>query len=395
MFPLLAGLLLGCGESTNPMGYMVPDAKTENADDWLSEARYAYDRGEFGRAKNLALRSYEVNQQDEATLLLLSKIQLSIAKLDPIQLAKKLAEQSDSESAGLNLDDEVDCSGETGAVKVMCLIAGLIGITTQDIETLSNEVETSSGTITVPKSATPARASGISVIEALNEGVSYICKYVDPAAKIIAENADDTTVDPRHSLENCPQAEDDSGEYSIGFHYVWGFLHFTEAVAFYMVINDFLVPLQNDISSISTTDAASFTTSLETISVAIDAIMPVDTVAASDSMLNAVYNNLDTTNQAFALIPGMPPEVTAQIDKAITDLKAKVGSIEDSGIDKESAALKNQLTDKITKALQNKIKSGDTLNELGQAINSDTALKTSFCSSYDRVTTNALEGLCD
>jgi hypothetical protein len=120
-----------------------------------------------------------------------------------------------------------------------------------------------------------------------------------------------------------------------------------------------------------------------------DVILPSD---GADSMLNAMFNDLDTVSKAFASMAGIPSDVTSSITSSIKSLKETASKVSSatSTSGKNNTALKSQLTSGVAKQLDTKIAAMAKSDPTKFAEN-----KTSICDAYKTMTASAVPTACN
>lgn len=394
------GILASCGEDSNFNSFFFADeGKTETVAEILAEADAEYNLGNFGDAQQLAEKAYNKDPNNEEAAVLLGYIYMSLAGVDSFQLASSLIEQSATETAKTKTGTATsssDCDSSDGAVKALCQLGDILGLTADDSKKLTTD--SGSASYRFPKQASEAREAQVKVIELVNKAISYICPFVNTEAKVlIANDSSRSSDDSRHAASACKEGTK-SGLLDAKSHYIWAFSHLIEGIAFYAVFTEQLTPLQAEIEGLDTSNPLTFVTELATISTAIDTILPTEAEKASDSMLTAIFNDLDAAALAFGQIPGIPESITSSITEAVAELKEQTKGISTDSIeggDASAAAMKDQLTTEITSEVQSKITNADgSLTELGQEITASEEEKAEFCTAYSQITTSTLEGVC-
>ena len=160
-------------------------------------------------------------------------------------------------------------------------------------------------------------------------------------------------------------------------YFNWAFAHLSEAILFHSVVlyapegGDANLQRRADLlgqpeSVASTSEYVSAVTELAEVT---DIIFPTDTTSAANSMLLAIFNDLDATSRGFANISGIPDSISASIIESLAGLKSQRDSISGQNTDKNSSneALKEQLTSGLAGSLgtqiQEKVASGELQGE--------------------------------
>ena len=362
--------IIGCGPDTNILGYFEPEGKKNAYDALILRAEYAYNKEEYEEASEIVDKALEINTNNEEAAILKGYILMSQGGIDGFQLAEGLIDQSSTTSLALQLANDDDCAGNEGASAVLCKLQNTIGMSVDEKnQLLTGETSTiGDKTIETPKSATDARIAGVNVINKMNEAISTICPYVDTSV-----------LNPDDSRHICT-ANDNSNRLSAKANYLWAFAHLIEGVAFYSVFFQNLVDLEAALSSASSADSSNYISTLTAVATISNTLLPTN---QEDAILNAIYDDFDTTSAGFRAIPGMPDKITKSIEDAATKLKEKSSTVGEAG------ALKQQLAAKMTKAIQSKVYScsGSTCsaNSFGEQIKTS-GKEAEFCSAYASIT---------
>ncbi|SMF66826.1 hypothetical protein [Pseudobacteriovorax antillogorgiicola] len=331
---------------TNFTQYLATTDQQESIEQQLIEAQYEYDKGNYDDALSAALDALAVNPNDEESSVTVGYIYLSKAGLDAFSLASRLIDNGESNQ---NTDNKT--------ASLFSTIADVIGVTNTELQTLTTETQEVAGvSIYIPDTAGNVRETEESQIVAnFNNAIEYICPFVDESAKLL--DGDDAN-DERHNETNCPPTA-----YERNFkgkaNFALALAHLGEAITFYSVLfytdADQTNPnIERAVEGIgdSTNNASAYLTQIDALSTAIDGIFPTGT---DDSMINAVFNNLEVTSRAFGAIAGLPDDVTKSITDAITDVKEKASTI--SGANANATAMKQKLTNDLSKKLARQIES--------------------------------------
>jgi hypothetical protein len=383
-----AWLLTACG-GTNLNSFFVSEEQKKAQDQLRIQAQYEYDQGNNDKALEITDEILKMNPYEETALILRSYAYLSKAGLDAFSLSKNLIEQSENKDK-----DNTTKSGDATADNLNAL-ATVIGLSTDDFNELGtpNTVTGTNTTVYYPKSRTDARVSLSEIVTNIGLAVETLCPIIQAGA------AKDPARDPRHSCEASPLELQGRAQ----SHFAWALAHLGEAIAFYSVVlyDDGAVgadgkPLGANLQRVSASlnpqgDVNTFLSGLTALTNAINTIFPTDATAAADSMLNAMFTNLEITSLSFSSMGGVPDSVTKSIDESITNLQAKIAKIStttDSGATseaaKQNAAVRNALTTKMASELDKKIgqlppEQKSTACDLYKSINSDPAKKPAGC----------------
>ena len=316
----------------------------ENAiDQLLAEAQYEYDKGEFDAALAKAEKAHAIDTSYEASNVQLSYIYLAKSGIDIFNFAKKIIEQEKDE-------------GTDKASQLFTTLSSVVGIDSNELSYLtSDETRTLAGVdISLPKSATEARVSASEIVANINKAISFLCPFVNDEAKLEG-TSEDSLNDERHTL--CDSTEQPRGQ-SGKANFAWGLAHLGEALAFYSVLffqeeGQADSNLERGVAGLALIDTPSeYANQISALDDTIDAIFPTDAEASANSMLNAMFNNLEATNRGFGAA-GAPDSFTSSISKAIVDIQSKTEQLNSSVAN--SKALKSKLTKGLSKKLAKQI----------------------------------------
>lgn len=354
----LAALLASCGDSNFNKIFENPQ-QVDTIDQLLNNAEYAYDQGNFEKALTLAKKAHEINPGERSSIVM-GYSNLSLAGLDIFQLTKRMTdEQTDNNS------------GDSQTSKLFSLLASAMGITDADFEAMSEKSFPGDPIVYQPKTATEARAGGVSSIRFFSDAIESLCPFVAAAAK--------QESDSRH---DCETSGDSSNLSSATF--AWALSHLGEAITFYSLIfytsegetKPNLIARADGLSQYQS-DPVTYLEKVQELSSIIEAILPTDAELAESSMLNAIFSDLQSTNLALEA-SGAPKSITKSVTKVISEIQ---GSISDfSSVTESNQAIKNKFTKSISKSIASQISSVDTdginneeLCTAFQSINSDSA----------------------
>lgn len=342
-----------CSEDTNLNQLFTPDEKTNTIHDYLEEAEAEYDAGNFDAALALAQKAYDKNKNNERSAVLLSYVYLSRGGIDTIQIAESLIDQTSKDNT---VPSSCDDSDDDKAVKALCQLKEVMGITDEDIRAMEN----ADGSV---KSAPEVREAGnIKVINDINKAIEILCPFT-------AEK-EETDTDTRHECTASPS----KNELSAKAHFAWALAHLAEGVAFYAAISD---QLSGDIAT-EITDAGSATSTLKKVNGALDTVLPTN---SESSLLNGVITNLEAAAWGLSET-GVPDNIKSKIQEASSQISSKATSTS-SEAEKLKEQFKNEASEKVQDVLYDE--SGE-LSEVGQKIASaTTAEKTEVCTQYSKL----------
>lgn len=323
---------------------LVTSDQEESISGLLDQAKYEYDKGNYDEALSLAETAYDKNPAYESSSILLGYIYLSRAGLDIFSLSKGIIAEKDSNDTNKT-------------TSLFTSLANIIGIDQTELSYLTQDDTSQVANIDIylPLLATEARDSESLVIENLNTAISYFCPFVDADARL--------ETDSRHSEESCPPSTlplKKAGQSDFGL----ALAHLGEAVAFYSVLfytddGETIPNLQRSVKALEsrTSDVAAYSSDIATLSLAVDNIFPTSGDDESNSMLNAMFDNLQTTNNALGAA-GVPDDISAAIGNVIEDLQEGTNN----GI-KNTQKLKAKLTKKLSEDLSNQVESIEATDE--------------------------------
>ncbi len=390
--PLMLGslaVLTACG-SANFNEIFLSETQKNAIDQKLLKAQYEYDQGNNEEAIKLANEILKINPYEEKTLVLKSYSYLAMAGLDAFSLSKNLIEQSDSKKTSSSTSTTTSTStsstptGDTTSDNLNSL-SSVIGMDEVAIARLGTASEVQSTKIYLPMSRTEARAVVEGITYFIDQAVETLCPIIPVSA------AKDSTIDPRHDCVASPLPVQSSAQP----HFAWALAHLGEAIAFYTVVlyDDGKTDASGKAlgtnlqrvsgTAASITDISQFLSTLQSITSTIEAIFPTGDKAA-DSMLNAMFNDMEFTGQAFGQIAGLPDSVTESITKSIDNLRSKINSIaktsdaSQASASDQNAGIRNALTTGIADKLDDKIKAISNATQKDQA-----------CTEYKKITTDA------
>lgn len=393
-------LLMACSEGTNFNQIFVNKDQKDSADYTRERAQYYFDRGEYEKAKGYAEKMYELNKNDEESAVLLSYIYLGLARVDIFDLAENLIDQTKKEKS------EEKPEENSSAVAALDELGAVIGLLDEDRAAMADEdnVVDVNGTpvsgvsdnpifarmdVTLPKGSADARQANSQLLQNLNKAIKTVCPFVNDEAKILkGETRSDE--DSRHTTDNCPKSP---YPHKIGAktHFLWAFSHLTEAIAFNSLMSELIEVLNQRGAAIGKNNGAAavnaeqYVDGLTEIVNLVNVILPTSPEEAADSMLTAVFNDMEAASLGFGQIDGVPEDLTKSINEALSKLKASSSSIGNANQNNNAAALKDQLLDKLTTKIRDEMTKRDSEFSAEQ--------KTKACDAYKSITTKKFD-LC-
>ena len=417
MLILLLVLVQGCSEEQNIWGLVpAPGGSPDKMIDYLvSMATREFDKGNYDKALELADKANQLDPGSEEAAIVLAYVRLSLAGLNPFDLAGAMVTEDEEESTDSTETTETtettEGTGDSAAEdNPLGPLASLLGLSDEgyDLVTMpGNQYVREDGSILegapasgvfadlpvlLPLTAAEARAAETRVLWHLAEAVRVICPFVAEGVKVVGE-----VDDPRHVSEACPVTPG-KPRHRGKSHFLWAFAHLTEAIAFNSVVlydpsgeGANLIRRSDTISagSLAVTDYISAVTELvETLQI----ILPTDPEKSAGSMLVAMVNDLEATSRAFGQLPGIPEGMTASIDAALAQLNEQKDKIEQTSASASEAnasarAMQESLTSGIADNLKEQIVAKNDAGELSEDEKSD------LCDAYSGVSSEALD-LC-
>ncbi|MBF0440400.1 MAG: hypothetical protein HQK54_00700 [Oligoflexales bacterium] len=390
---LLTLLLIGCSEggNLNKMFYSKGDKKA--IDYLLKEGEKKYDEGNYVESQQIAAEVLDFNPNNEKAAVLLGYSYLALAGLETFNIASKLIDVSNADKTTAKLRGEdyelLATSTETSATleKYQSLI-----VNADDLENLKGVTKTLEGVeLRLPKTAPEARSVSQTLIN-INNAIKSICPFVQDGAKLTGE-----VVDDRHSAANCPPATI-TKKLSAKSNFLFALAHLGEAIAF----NAVMLPIMTNIDKVITNlgqktgrdidTIKSYVKSISSVNEVLNIVLPTTGTDEKNSMLTALFNDMETIGKSFATIPGIPQEVTKTINNALSTLrakkdelakKAKSSSGSSSPENSGAKAIKEQLTSTMGESIQKQI-TPDMQKTLNQPENK--ATKTELCAAYKDIT---------
>lgn len=348
-------VISACG-SNNLNGYLESKARKNSVDALLQEAQYEFDKKNYKAALSKARKARKILPDNEHATVLLSYIHLGMAGLDTISLAK-----------GLSSDDDEADQDQDKTARTFAKLAKVMGLGEDDLIELSREATDDDGPLVyIPKTTSQARKSASNVMKNLNSAVRFLCPFVSDEAKLLADDGD-ALYDPRH--EACDTLDSD-GQARAQAHFAWALAHLGEAITFYSLIfhrspdyNEPNIVERSKLVGGYKDDLPTYIVKITELAELVDAVFPTSESESSNAMLNAMFNNLETTGFAFGAIAGLPEAFTKSVQEAIDNLRSKIGNISEATSADNNEALKNSLTTGLSKELSKQIEEIEVENE--------------------------------
>ncbi|MBQ47881.1 MAG: hypothetical protein CMP10_10530 [Zetaproteobacteria bacterium] len=382
---VLLSFIASCSSETNLFRYISIHDQKQGADLLISEAEHLYDKGKYQDALTLADQAKDYDPTSEKVAVVLGYIHLSLAGLDTFAMAKNA-----SSGSSLTLADNTGLDG----------MASLIGLTEADYEAITlpnNEVTVGADTVKgapttgpfvdypvlLPKTAPEARLSAAKSVYHAALAVKAICPFVDEIVKVLETGVED----PRHTVDVCEPIEG-TKFLKAKSHYLWSLAHLTEAIVFNKVVlynpsgeGTNLVRRSDALANV--TGIADYINGMKELSTAVDVILPTEATATKNSMLTALFNDMEAATRGFSSIPGIPPSLTKSITDSMADInaqKAKLGGANDASTN--AGGMKGQLTKGLSTSLQAQITARNAASPMSAAE------KTEVCDSYSSISSD-------
>lgn len=376
-------LLTGCGAASNINQMWGKDK--DSVDTLMQDAQLAFDRKDFDKAEENALKVLQKNPKIGDAAALLGFVSLAKAGLHPFTVADKMVRQNS------NKDDDPDkarCgtpSTKSASDVMKNLSCRLLNLTDADYDLLGKAEEfgaiVGDTKVFVPNRVTDSLRTSIKALDAVTKGIKYICPYVD---RDVLSASDD-----RHSSTACAPVSGSSIKRT-KVHFLFALLHLVEGVVYQSSLladnvgSSKAVSLQTASKSfkdanVSASNVSAFATTIDRFKSVTETVFL--TTSSPISQLQQLLIDLKTITKSFEKIPGLPAKFTKKIDEAAAELN-KLGT-DIGGSDGELQALKAQLSKKIAGDLSDKINSYATT----AGSNLSDAQKTQICASYNSIAT--------
>ncbi len=396
-FAFLMVALTGCGGGLNFNKLVFGTDNEKDALDYiLLDAQLKYDRGEFTEALTLAEKARAIKSDSEQVNILLGFIKLSLAGIDPLQVAIKLVDlstTSTSTSSTTSLAD-VTSTASSDTAGQMQKLSVLINLTSDDSKKLG-AVDQSSVSYwkdidvirpctldgTDPNCATSPRQA-VPTLASVSEVIQLICPFVD--SDIMIENYEISAgVAGRHVCTATTQYRSHRAK----SHLLWALGHLTEALA----LNTILlystdtsgkgtpnIQRRVDAMNAKTFSGSEVGTYLDLVG---EVATLVDTVfdTNKNSMLTATLVDMKSF-LAGASKAGMPEDTVKSVSSAMTQLEktAKdLGGGASGDIAKQTEALRGQMNNTVAKSVSEK------LNKVKDSLSDEQ--KSDACDSFDKL----------
>ena len=380
--------VVGCGSSSNLnriWGYE-PSAETQ-----LSEAKQAYDRGEFAKAIGLTSSLLEANPDHEEAAIVQGYAYISQGGLDPFRVASCLISQSSTSttrsksstatnstrcnststtaSGLISIDDPIEAwltaDTSTGASSstsddssvLKRLQSGLLTLTPEDYSKLKKSDFTSTSglflgdnSLIIPAEVSEDLRNSVNILRNLSSSVKSVCRFVNDSSSVKTDSdryksyGCDLT---RYTRRNAAKA-----------HYLWALSHLGEALTFTSVIlyntgSGSTYNFQKASSALVAQSSGSVDKVVAEVEEMQQAIAAIFDTENSNSMISKTLYDLNATSGAFDAIAGLPDSVKSTIAKIIEGVKTAGKTISGSG--GETKALKARLLDSVTTAVAKKM----------------------------------------
>lgn len=382
--------LMSCSSELN-LNQFLAQPFSDNAVDLRSRATTLYDEGKYSEALPYAEDAVELSPSNEEGGVLLGAIHMALAGIDSFQLIENLSS-----------DDGATLEGDSAASSLSSLSA-IIGLSEGEYSNLSLENNEKDGVegapstgvfsdlpVLLPKSASEARISGGDTIYHIAQAIQAMCSFVGDEVKLLGDDGDS-----RHTSESCVSMGDQN--LTGRSHFNWAFAHLAEAILFNGVV--LYAPSSETPNlqargtllgeSSTTSDLSSYISAVSELATVTDIIMPTDAEESADSMLQAMFMDLQAASQAFSSLSGLPDSVTGSLESSLSDLQSQRDAISEAGGDSaDSTAMKNQLTADLASDVRSQIQAKSDAGSL------DSASRDQLCSAYASISSEAF-AICD
>ena len=313
------------------------------------------------------------NPRSKEAATLLGYVYIGLVGFEPMQVIKKMSKSQDSsgeetysQEGAENKDSPAESNGgEKGAATGgLDKVKDIISVTEEDLLKLG-EVDDSDPELPIiePFCANKARQQ-LRTLQYMDRAISTICPFISES--LIA-------TDPRHQCPPNSLQQVPSGKTSL----LWSIIHLVETLHFYSVVTfstqedrskSNLEARSEKIKSVKATTPAeisAFIAQVASLNKVIAKTIPQETNCSEEdpiSQMNALVNDINAMNLAFAAMPGIPPGTTDGLTKSlekITSLNNNTDSNEPSQ-NQGIAALKGDFTARMTDTLKQKIETTDT-----------------------------------
>ena len=391
-------IVFGCGTANVNKIFGSQDESTSGL---LQKAQFAFDRGDFDLAEDLATKAYEGSQNNGAAAILLSHVMLSKAGIDVFQLVGKLAEASQTTTAATaSTTTTGDCASTStdaaGSIsKLSCLLLNLSEADTALLgtdEKLTSAGLKSLGTYYKPAEITDELRQKINILKYTDKGIRYLCPFVNRTVVLT------DSIDERHAIEKC--GDKSATEFNgVKVHISFALLHLVETLVYQRgVLVDGLTSAsgtaKNGISTISSSiSVQNFSSVTDFVATMTEFKKVVDSLADtanSKSQIALALDGLTVVANAFGA-SGVPSKVTASITGGLAKIKETASKLSSAAGGSaagnyQAQALKGQINEKYSKTVASKINTvcGST------GTNCTTTQKTEVCSSYTGISQGVL-----
>ncbi len=343
------------GTSLNSV-FLTDDELSTN--EQLSESKHYYDKGDFDKAEEMALKVYNSNINKENAAILLSYINLSQAGFDPFALSKNIMSSSEG-------DESID--KDSGTSDGLLSMSKILNLKDSDYLAMSESEENLGNyKVYIPNNNLEAiRANPKLAIYHVNRAISFICPYMDTEVKLDGELGVD--FDSRHITSECNKEENIA---SIKGHFAWSLAHLAEALVFYSLTMYSSEGLKPNITAyaenIQNEPPLEFVRSIGTLSSIVENVFPDSN---GETMSGALFNDLETVNRFIKskLGEALPPSLRNGLLKVSASISESLDKSQDisSGVSASSEirdALTQGISKQLSKAIENKGLTGGDLS---------------------------------
>lgn len=398
---LLCGALCltACSERSNFLRLVAKPWADKDASAQLSRSEILFDAGDYEGALAAAEAAYALAPEQGRIATQLGYTHLGVAGLDLFHLARRMMEKKEGEASGTENSEKKGLAGQ------MDTLATLVGLGASDFEAITlpgNRLGSLEGAplsgpfsslpVLLPKTAPEARVSSSPTLQHIAAAVSALCPFMPADLKLEG--------DARYEDESCAgdvRAPVEEGKAL----FVWAIAHLVEALAFHGVVlyqpeggGPHLIRRSESLRNVSQQGSLlAYVNAVQELAAVMDVIMPTTPAAAKNSMLGAMFNDLELVARTFQRMAGIPDEIAGGIVRSLADLKGQrdqLASRPEPAEDQDSSSLvlKDQLTASLSQELKAQITQKSEAGELSAAEKSD------VCAAYRSISSEALT-VCD
>lgn len=349
------GLSVGCGADSNLFSFVTPDGHYDSFEALMAQARASYDRNELDDALKYSKKAYVMNSKSERASILYGLVNLSLAGGDPYGLAKAMIannkKKTEETPAALMLADG-------NSADTLTSLKTVLGITDDELKSMATVDEIDPDLpVLVPKCVEGSRKTAERLMQ-LNEAIMAVCPFTDEDVRIGS--------DYRQMCETIESGHKQTDQ----AHFLWAFAHLTEALAFNAVLTygdadpdgkksnlELRVDKLKSMDTSTPEGVTALVAAVDTTTAMLESIMPISGKCSEEEpthLIRATLNDMLAVDAAFGRMPGIPPKVSAGIEKAMARIKAVTVS-NGTPITAQTQAMKKDFSKKMATSLAEKI----------------------------------------